>query len=110
MLFNKKTTSSNQTIEVAYKLLKAESGSLFIYNQGKPRITKLNITLINENGDSFHYAKDVISTRSNEVIEFSKQIDLQGRLFEGSISKINIETNGNTYRFKPLQNGKFEKY
>ncbi len=109
MLFFRKPSAGNVPVNVAFKNHIIDSGSLLIYNSGKSRLTNIHIVLHNSDKKEFIYNRELISTRSNETIDYNIQADLNGNLFQGEVIKVTIETGGLKWNFKPTAEGKFVK-
>lgn len=109
MFFSKRSSASNDSVNLVFANHNSDTGKLLIYNSGKNRLSKINIILFSTNKNEYKYDREVISTRSNEMIEFTVHPDLYGKVFEGELLKVTIETGGRIWSFKPTEDGKFVK-
>jgi hypothetical protein len=109
MLFSKRSSASNDSINLAFTHHRSDSGTLLIYNSGKNRLSNLVLILYNSDKKEYRYERELISTRSNEMIEFTIQPDIKGQIFEGELVKVTVETAGQSWNFKATAEGKFVK-
>lgn len=107
MLFSRKSPAQKDSINLAYMHHNPDSGSLLIYNSGKNRLNNLVIILYSSDNKAYRYERESVSTRSNGMIEFKIQPDSKGQLFEGELIKVTVETNGQTWNYKPGSEGRF---
>ncbi|MBS4057478.1 MAG: hypothetical protein KKD74_00460 [Bacteroidetes bacterium] len=106
-LFSKPAASNFLKIDVSFKYHRKESGVLIVYNNGKIKLAALNVRLSNDKKEVFSYKIDSLMFRTAHPIEYLKEMDLNGRRFEGELTRVDVETSGVRFSFTLNEENKF---